>query len=132
MCDSKAVYADKPEYIYVDKMKGMPMDTGDKVAKDHISTMNGCGMKDITTVKTVEKGQSWTTTGYYDYSKATPNEVRHKENNKTGPGEVMAISIVLVAVKPGEFPIIPAARKATFNQIWANNTSGSATAPKKT
>lgn len=79
------------------------MTTGDKVAKDHISNMDGCGTKDITAVKTVEKGQSWTTTGYYDYTKATPNEVKHKGSAKTGPGEVMAISIVLVAVKPGEF-----------------------------
>lgn len=101
MCNAKAVYADKPEFVA--KMGGMLMDTGDKVAKDHISTMNGCGPKDITAVKTVENGQSWTTTGYYDYSKAKPNEVKHKENNKTGPGEVMAISIVVVAVKPGKF-----------------------------
>lgn len=90
------------------------MDTGDKVAKDHISVMNGCGMKDITAVKTVEKGQSWTTTGYYDYSVATPNEVKHKETGKTGPGEVMAISIVLVAIKPGKLHAILCCSSGSF------------------
>lgn len=112
MCNSKAVYADKPEYVA--KMGGMLMDTGDKVAKDHISVMNGCGMKDITAVKTVEKGQSWTTTGYYDYSVATPNEVKHKETGKTGPGEVMAISIVLVAIKPGKLHAILCCSSGSF------------------
>lgn len=100
LCNSTAAYATKPEYVYK-TMGGMLMPTGDKVAVNHISVMDGCGTKDVVG-KQMTLGQKWTTTGYYDYNKATPNEVRHKETGKTAPGEVMAISIVLVAVKPGK------------------------------
>jgi len=99
LCNYTAAYSSKPEYV-AKKMGGMLMDTGDKVAVDHISNMEGCDMRSPL-VKEMNSKQSWTTTGYYDYSKYTPNQVMNKELKVTGPGEVMAISIVLVAVKPG-------------------------------
>jgi hypothetical protein len=78
----------------------MAMKSGDEVAKEHISNMEGCGMKDMQ-VTEVKKGQSWTTTGYYDYNQRTPNRIKSLKTKTLAPGEVMAISIVLVAVKPG-------------------------------
>lgn len=67
---------------------------GDKVAKDHISNMDGCGMKDVN-VKKMDKSQSWLVKGSYDYSK-------HDGNLEAGtPSDVMAIAIVLVAVPSG-------------------------------
>lgn len=74
------------------------MDNGDKVAKDHISNMKGCGTKDIN-VESMNKTQSWQVTGWYDYAKHDPNQV--KKSGVTAPSEVMAIAIVLVAVEPG-------------------------------
>jgi hypothetical protein len=92
LCHSKAVYSDKPEFVYRDT--GMAMH-GDKVAKDHISSMSGCGPKDIAVPKMM-KGQSWVTKGSYDYNKRTP------DLEAGSPSEVMAIAIVLVAVPPGK------------------------------
>jgi len=91
LCHSKAVYAGKPEYVFRDV--GMAMH-GDKVAKDHISNMEGCGPNDIG-VKRMSKSQSWVTKGFYDYNKRTP------DIEGGTPAEVMAIAIVLVAVPPG-------------------------------
>jgi len=91
LCKSKAVYADKPEYVYRETSMAMH---GDKVARDHISTMANCGPDDIK-VPTMSKDQSWTTRGYYDYA-------QHSANLEGGsPSEVMAIAIVVVAVPPG-------------------------------
>lgn len=92
-CKSTAMYSQKPEYV-AKAMGGTRMTNGDLVAVDHISNMEGCGMKDMN-VKSMRKGQVWTVNGNYDYSKHAPNEER------PGPSEVMAIAIVLVAVKPG-------------------------------
>jgi hypothetical protein len=91
LCKSKPVYSGAAEYVYRDT--GMAMH-GDKVAKDHISTMEGCGLKDIG-VPRVTKGQSWTVRGYYDYNQKSANL------EGGSPSEVMAIAIVLVAVPPG-------------------------------
>jgi hypothetical protein len=91
-CKSKAEYSTKPEYVYADT--GMEMH-GDKVAKDHISSMSGCGPSDLK-IKQMQKGQSWVTKGTYDYKKRSPN-LEHGS-----PSEVMAIAIVLVAAKPGK------------------------------
>jgi hypothetical protein len=54
--------------------------------------MNGCGPKDIGIAR-MTRDQSWLTTGYYNYGEKEPN----KEAGK--PSEIMAIAIVLVAVK---------------------------------
>jgi hypothetical protein len=95
LCNSNAVYSKKPEFVY--KMGGMAMGNGEIVAKDHISNMDGCGMQDMK-VDRVEKSQAWAVTGHYDYTKHDPNQ------EKSGPSEVMAIAIVLVAVEPGKSP----------------------------
>jgi hypothetical protein len=97
LCKSKAVYSDKPQYVYRDT--GMAMH-GDKVAKDHISNMAGCGPKDVQIPK-MSKDQSWLTRGSYDYSKRAANL------EAGSPSEVMAIAIVLVAVPPGKLNAIP-------------------------
>jgi hypothetical protein len=55
LCKSKAVYADRPEYVY--REVGMAMH-GDKVAKDHISSMANCGPNDVG-VTSMKKSQSW-------------------------------------------------------------------------
>ena len=91
LCKSHAVYSAKPEYVYRDTSMAMH---GDKVAKDHISGMSGCGPKDIG-VPTMSKDQVWITKGTYDYNKKSANLEAGK------PSEVMAIAIVLVAVPPG-------------------------------
>jgi len=91
LCKSKAVYADKPEYVFRETSMAMH---GDKVARDHISTMANCGPNDIR-VPNMSRDQSWTTRGSYDYGK-------HSANLEGGaPSEIMAIAIVLVAVPPG-------------------------------
>lgn len=101
LCNATAFYSQTPEYV-AKKMGGMLMPkTGDKVAKDHISNMEGCGPKGVVG-KEVKLGQQWTTSGHYNYDKHEPNQVKNAHTGQTAPGEVMAISIVLVAVKPGE------------------------------
>jgi hypothetical protein len=92
LCRSRAVYSTKPEYVYRDT--GMAMH-GDKVAKDHISTMNGCGPKD-TQVQRMSKDQKWWIKGSYDYSQRSANL------EGGGPSEVMAIALVLVTVPAGK------------------------------
>jgi hypothetical protein len=101
LCNYTAAYSTKPDFVYK-KMGGMLMPTGDMVAVDHISSMEGCNMQ-TSPVKEVNPKQKWTTTGYYDYNLKTPNQVKNKDLEVTSPGEVMAISILLVAVPPGQF-----------------------------
>jgi hypothetical protein len=91
LCKSTAVYSGRPDYVYRDT--GMAMH-GDKVARDHISNMDGCGPKDAS-IKQMSRNQSWITKGTYDYNKKTANL------EAGSPSEVMAIAIVLVAVQPG-------------------------------
>lgn len=95
LCKSNAVYSSKPEYVYRDT--GMAMH-GDKVAKDHISAMQGCGPKDVK-VQKMSKDQSWQTKGFYDYNRRTANL------EAGSPSEVMAIAIVLVAAPSGVKPV---------------------------
>lgn len=92
LCKSTTIYSAKPEFVYRDT--GMAMH-GDKVAKDHISTMSGCGPSDVK-VPMMSKDQSWKTTGSYDYTKRAANL------EAGSPSEVMAIAIVLVQVPPGK------------------------------
>jgi len=91
LCKSQTLYSHRPEYVYRDT--GMAMH-GDKVAKDHISAMAGCGPKNVS-IQKMSKDQSWFTRGTYDYSKRTANL------EAGSPSEVMAIAIVLVTVPPG-------------------------------
>jgi hypothetical protein len=91
LCKATAVYSSKPEYVYRDT--GMAMH-GDKVAKDHISEMAGCGANDIK-IQKMSKDQTWYTKGVYDYNKRAANL------EGGAPSEVMAIAIVIVAVPPG-------------------------------
>jgi len=91
LCSSKALYAGKPEYVYRETSMAMH---GDKVARDHISSMDKCGRDDIRVDK-LTKDQSWVVKGRYDYTV-------HDANLEAGkPSEVMAIAVVIVAVPPG-------------------------------
>jgi hypothetical protein len=92
LCKSTPVYSGTAEYVYRETSMAMH---GDKVAKDHISDMTGCGLDDMHIDK-VSRDQSWTVKGHYDYSKRTANL------EAGSPSEVMAISVVLVAVPPGK------------------------------
>jgi hypothetical protein len=92
LCKSQAVYSAKPEYVYRERTMVMH---GDKVARDHISTMPGCGPQNIQ-VPRLNKTQSWVAKGSYDYTKRAANL------EAGSPSEVMAIAIVLVAVPPGK------------------------------
>jgi hypothetical protein len=65
---------------------------GDAPAVLHISSVDRCR---INAVKEMTKDQSWTVRGRYDYD-ARPGNIEEGKQ-----GNVMAISIVLVAVKPG-------------------------------
>jgi len=91
LCKSKAIYAGKAEYVYRETSMAMH---GDKVAKDHISTMANCGPEDIQ-VQRMSKNQAWTTKGFYDYNTRSANL------EGGAPSEIMAIAIVLVAVPAG-------------------------------
>lgn len=91
MCTSKAAYSESPEYVF----RGTAMGT-DKVAKDHISSMSGCNTESWT-VDEVRRDQSWFVEGKYDYDAREGN----KENGKQS--DIMAVSMVVVAVEPGKF-----------------------------
>lgn len=67
---------------------------GEKVARDHISSMGGCETKDLVG-KEMKRDQSWVIKAQYDFNQKAGNE----EGGKLA--EVMGIAIVLVAVKPG-------------------------------
>jgi hypothetical protein len=66
----------------------------DKIATEHISNMPGCE-PDKFSVKYMKRDQSWTVNGHYDYSLREGNLEKGKQT------EIMAISMVVVAVKPG-------------------------------
>jgi hypothetical protein len=63
ICKVKTQYSEKPEYVY----RGTSMG-GDKVAKDHISSMPSCGNQQIK-VEELKKNQTWMVRGAYDYAK---------------------------------------------------------------
>ncbi|KAE9973059.1 hypothetical protein BLS_003770 [Venturia inaequalis] len=89
LCQSVARYSEKPEYIW----RGTSMD-GEKVAKDHISSMGGCETKQLAG-KEMNRDQSWVIQAQYDFNQKAGNE----EGGKMA--EVMGIAIVLVAVQSG-------------------------------
>ena len=68
---------------------------GEKVAKDHISSMPGCEPKNFK-VAEMKKDQSWIVKGDYDYGKHEGNLEHGKQS------DIMAIAVVLVAVNSGE------------------------------
>jgi hypothetical protein len=67
LCMAKARYSEKPEYIY----RGISMG-GDKVAKDHISSMPGCENHEIKAME-LKSDQRWYVKGAYDYSRYEGN-----------------------------------------------------------
>lgn len=67
----------------------------DKIAKDHISNMPGCEPNSFQ-VKEMKRDQSWAIHGNYDYS------VREGNLEKGKQADVMAISMVVVAVDPSK------------------------------
>jgi hypothetical protein len=89
LCRSTARYSEKPEYIW----RGTTMD-GEKVARDHISSMGGCETKDLVGKK-MTRDQSWVIKAQYDFNEKAGNQ----EGGKMA--EVMGIAVVLVAVKSG-------------------------------
>jgi len=91
LCRSTPVYSGKSEYVFKDTTMAMH---GDKISRDHISSMSGCGPKDVK-IAQMTRSQTWITKGNYDYNKRAANI----EGGK--PSEIMAIAIVLVAVPPG-------------------------------
>lgn len=91
LCKAVATYAGSPEYVYREVAMEMH---GDKVAKEHISAMPGCGSKNIA-ITHMKRDQSWITRGKYDYTQRAANL------EAGSPSEVMAISIIIVAHPPG-------------------------------
>lgn len=95
ICDSKAAYSEKPEYVYK-STTAMPM--GEKFAENHISSMNVCFFDQKQ--KKLDKSEAWTLKGFYDYDKYT--------GNLEGSGEqadIMSIAIAYAAVKQGGVPM---------------------------
>lgn len=90
LCRSTARYSEKPDYIW----RGTTMD-GEKVARDHISSMGGCETKELAG-REMKRDQSWVIKAQYDFNQKAGNE----EGGKMA--EVMGIAIVLVAVNPGK------------------------------
>jgi len=89
LCKSIPKYSETPEYRY----KGASMG-GDKVAVDHISSMQGCKNEGITGVKELKKGQSWIVRGSYDYKAHEGNLEKGKQ------AEIMVLGVILVSVPP--------------------------------
>jgi hypothetical protein len=90
LCRSAARYSEKPEYIW----RGAAMD-GDKIARDHISSMTGCETKNLQ-VRQMRRDQKWVIKAQYDYTQRIGNQ----ENGK--PSEIMGIAIILVSVPSGK------------------------------
>jgi hypothetical protein len=67
LCTAKTKYSETLEYVYRGKSMG-----GDKVAKDHISSMPGCQHQDIKELE-LKRDQSWLVHGAYDYSRYEGN-----------------------------------------------------------
>jgi len=92
LCRSKPIYSGRSDYVFKDTSMAMH---GDKISRDHISSMEGCGPKDIK-IPQMTRTQTWLAKGNYDYNKRAANI----EGGK--PSEIMAIAIILVAVPPGK------------------------------
>jgi hypothetical protein len=75
LCKSVTKYSETPAYKY----KGTSMG-GDKVATNHISSMQGCNEEDITGSQQLKKGQSWSVKGRYDYKKYDGNLERGRQS----------------------------------------------------
>jgi hypothetical protein len=90
LCRSTARYSEKQDYIW----RGANMD-GEKIARDHISSMGGCETKELTG-REMKRDQRWVIKAQYDFNQKAGNE----EGGKMA--EVMGIAIVLVAVQPGK------------------------------
>jgi hypothetical protein len=67
LCTASTRYSESPDYVY----KGTSMG-GDKVAKNHISSMPGCDNKNIK-IRELKKDQNWLVSGAYDYAKFEGN-----------------------------------------------------------
>jgi hypothetical protein len=67
---------------------------GDKVAADHISSMEGCKNGDITVIKELKKGQSWIVRGSYDYG-------AHEGNLERGKQAEVSISVSRISMDRG-------------------------------
>jgi len=86
MCEQAVNYGETPAYKFTGTVMG-----NDKPAVDHISSMADCKFE----VKEMNKNQSWTVDGKYDFDKAAGNIENGKQSN------VMSIALVLLAVPPG-------------------------------
>lgn len=72
---------------------------GEKVARDHISSMGGCETKELVE-KEMKRDQSWVIQAQYDFDQKPGNEEGGKR------AEVMGIAIVLVAVNSGMWILV--------------------------
>lgn len=87
VCTTNLNYGETPAFKFTGTMMG-----DDKPAEYHISSVDRC---QIGEVKDMKRGQSWIVKGRYDYDIRAGNIEEGKQGN------VMAISIVLVAVPGG-------------------------------
>ncbi|KAF2419607.1 hypothetical protein EJ08DRAFT_706428 [Tothia fuscella] len=101
VCKGVAKYSETPAYIYRGSSMG-----GDKVAKDHISSMPGCGAEGSAGLE-VKRDQVWSLKGKYDYDQREGN----LENGRQA--EIMVLGLLLVSVPPG--PLTPLISKWTYS-----------------
>jgi len=92
-CLSKAGYAESKEFIQT-----MAMGKDKTIAK-HISSMTTCYDDEVLPIPKLTKGTSWMVTGYYDY-----NAHAGQKDDKGKQSEIMAISLMFVAVNPNIRP----------------------------
>jgi len=97
LCTADARYSESPEYVYRNNMGIM---NGDKVAKNHISSMAGCDFSSGPPAM-MTKDQAWSFRGYYDYDLREGNLEQGKQS------EIMVLGIVQIAV-----PVSPVPRPA--------------------
>lgn len=74
LCTVTAKYSETPKYKYNGNSMG-----GDKVALDHISSMNGCRTEKDFNVQELKKSQSWLVRGHYNYTARKGNLERGKQ-----------------------------------------------------
>jgi len=109
ICNSEAIYGEKPEYVYTMGNMNMDMKGAMKAAKNHISTMTLCygGAQTKIPIKTISPDQTWVIRGHYDYGKFAGNL-----NDEGKQEDIMAIAIMYVKVPKGGVKLTTASRES--------------------
>jgi hypothetical protein len=86
LCTTQAEYVESPEFIF----NGTSM-YGDKVARDHLSSMAGCKRENFP-VKEMKHDQAWVLRGRYDY-RVHEGNLEHGKQSEVGNSNDLVIDM---------------------------------------